>query len=172
MMAAALHDAGLAVLVLACAVLVLMAVCDIRTRTVPALGCYVFIALCIAFQVCCGGLSQVLAGAAWAGVLMLLCLLANRITAARARVAKAASIECAAAIPVAVGNGDMLCMTGLCFASGTVAPLGFALCYIAAGLFCLAGMLMHRLRFGDGIPLVPFFLIWLLSGSLASLGLG
>ncbi|WP_165247787.1 prepilin peptidase [Adlercreutzia sp. ZJ141] len=141
---------GLVVLFAAAVVLVVLAVEDVRRKTVPGGRCFVFVALCAVFQACCGGASSLCAGALWAVACIAFWVAVNAV--ARRHTAD----RCA----VALGEGDVICMVGLCLASGFDAPMGFACCFAVAGAFSLAGLATKRLRLGDTLPLIPFFCCW------------
>ncbi len=141
---------GLVVLFAAAVVLVTLAIEDARQKTVPGGRCFVFVALCAAFQACCKSVSSLCAGALWAAVCIAFWVAVN--AAARRRTANRGA--------VALGEGDVICMVGLCLASGFDAPMGFACCFAVAGAFSLAGLATKRLRLGDAIPLIPFFCCW------------
>lgn len=142
---------GSAALLAAAVALVALAVEDARRRTVPGGGCFAFAALCAAFQACCGGAGPLLAGTVWAAACIAFWAAANAV--ARRRTADRGA--------VAIGEGDAICMVGLCLASGEGAPIGFACCFAVAGAWSLAGVATGRLRFGDAIPLAPFLCCWL-----------
>lgn len=65
-----------------------------------------------------------------------------------------------------VGWGDIKLMAALSLASGKHAAVGCLVSLCAAAVFCLGGILCGRLSFGEGIPLAPFLMPWLLIGLL------
>lgn len=144
-------------------VLVFMAVEDVRRRSVPAVGCYAFIACCVAYRACSGGMGQLATGALWA---MALCVFAAALNLVK-RVRDVRSSEAREDAIPAIGEGDLLCMAGASLASGPAAPYGFAACFMLAGLFSLVALGARRLRVADGFPLVPFFVPWMVLASLA-----
>ena len=126
-------------------------VCDLRARMIPLECCACLLICGMAFQLLNSGFSGLAAGVVAAAVVLAVCWLANRI---------------ARGIGGSVGQGDVRCMAALAVLSGPASLVGAAACYVAAGLFSLAGLASRRLRRKDGIPMAPFLALWLVFGTI------
>ena len=92
--------------------------CDLRARIIPVEACAALAVAGGTFQACAAGAEGLAAGALYGGVIVAGCCLANRMT-------RRGNDD-------PVGWGDIRCMGALSLASGSFAPLGFAVCYGAA----------------------------------------
>lgn len=138
----------------ACGIAMAVAVaCDLRARIIPVEACAVLAVAGGAFQACVAGAEGLAAGALHGGVIVAGCCLANRM----ARRGEGHD---------PVGWGDIRCMGALSLASGSFAPLGFAVCYAAAAAAALVGLASRRLSVRDGMPMAPFLALWLACAAL------
>lgn len=155
--AAALMPCGLlafAALSVCLAAMALAVSCDVRARVIPVEACATIAVAGLAFQALVRGWSGVVAGAACALAVALVGRVANAVLEGRCPEG-------------ALGGGDTRCMMALSLACGMGAPCGFAVCFLAAGAFCLAGCAIGKLALEDGIPLAPFLGAWLIFGAAA-----
>lgn len=137
-------------------VMVVSVVCDMRARTIPLEACAVLALAGMVFQLTVQGLDGVLAGVAFALVVLVGVSAVNRVLRIRNP-------------GEAVGRGDMRCMGSLSLATGAAAICGFAACYLLAAGGVLVGCALRRLSWGDGIPMAPFLSIWLVCGAVVTL---
>lgn len=146
-----LPRAAFALCVLAMAV---ATVCDLRARMLPLECCAVVAAAGSVFQIAMAGVMGWAAGALCAVVVVAGCAVANRLFC------RGGSAP--------VGHGDIRCMAALCLTTGAGALPGLVVCYVAAAVFSIAGMALHKLSSKDGIPMAPFLMAWLVSGVYAT----
>lgn len=130
-------------------------VCDLRARMLPLECCAVVAAAGAVFQVAVAGVAGLGAGLAFGLLVSVGCCAGNRL------MGKGGSAP--------VGWGDVRCMAALSLATGAGAPFGFAVCYVGAALFSLAGLAARRLSVRDGIPMAPFLAVWLVCGAGSAL---
>lgn len=140
-----------AALAVACATMAAAAICDMRARIVPLETCATIAVAGVVFQASTVGLEGVLVGCVFAALVVLCCLVANRLFGKTGR--------------TPVGYGDVRCMAALSLASGFAAPVGAALCYGSAAAFSLVGIALGRLSWRSGIPMAPFLAVWLVGGA-------
>lgn len=126
--------------------------CDLRARIIPVEACAALAVAGGTFQAYVAGAEGLAAGALHGGVIVAGCCLANRM-------ARRGGDD-------PVGWGDIRCMGALSLASGSFAPLGFAVCYGAAAVAALAGLASRRLSVRDGMPMAPFLALWLMCAAL------
>lgn len=136
--AAALWLCGLAVLV--------AAVCDLDSRLIPWESCVAIAASGFFVQAIVFGAEGVACGFASALVVFAVCCAAEALLGSRGE--------------RAVGGGDLRCMTALSLASGQAAFAGLAASCAAAAVYGFVGVLARRRSLKDGVPMAPFFLLW------------
>ncbi len=131
-------------------------VCDIKARVIP-LECCATIALAgSVFQVMIAGFEGVFLGGIAAIVIVGGCYLV-------ARLGEKSQV-------VAIGQGDVRCMVALALTCGASVPIGLCACYLSAGMYSLGGMMLRKFTSRDGIPMAPYFFVWLIFsvGALAA----
>lgn len=134
-------------------------ICDVRARIIPLESCALIAAAGVLLQGAIEGLPGVFAGLTGALVLVVGCLVVNRIMAFRHPGG-------------AVGWGDVRCMGALALATGVGSFWGFAVCYVLAAGVALTGCALKRLSWSGGIPMAPFLAFWLGCGVLVCMPSG
>lgn len=137
--AVALWLCGLALLV--------AADCDLQSGLIPWETCAAMALSGLLFQAIVFGAEGVISGFLSALVILLVCFFAERLAGRRGG--------------RAIGGGDVRCIAALSLGSGQVAFAGFAASCLAAALFGLLGVLAKRRSLKEGMPMAPFFLVWL-----------
>lgn len=127
--------------------LIVAADCDLRSGLIPWETCAAMALSGLLFQAIVFGAEGVLSGFLSAFVILLVCFFAEGFAGRRGE--------------RAIGGGDVRCIAALALGSGQAAFMGFAASCLAAAFFGLLGVLAKRRSMKEGMPMAPFFLVWL-----------